>query len=66
MTDGWLFSSTALTLSISTLAELAQLVSDTGEVYVRYSEGPAKDQDSSIDKESGLPPSWTVREPVAS
>jgi hypothetical protein len=40
--------------TVSTLEELARVVQDSGRAYVRYSEGPENDQDTSVDTESGL------------
>ena len=50
-----LLLSTDLPRSLETLAGLADLVRDLGQVYVRYSEGPACDDAPSVDSESGLP-----------
>jgi hypothetical protein len=49
-----LFVSEDLTDSIGTLGDLAELVERHGRLYVRWSEGPADDQDGSVDTESGL------------
>ena len=49
-----LFVSEDLRESIGTLRELAELVERHRRLYVRWSEGPADDQDGSVDTESGL------------
>jgi hypothetical protein len=49
-----LFASEALSGSIGSLRQLAQIVDRHGRMYVRYSEGPEADRDGSIDTESGL------------
>ena len=54
MPVGGLFASETLTASITTLAELVDVVRSHERVYVRYSEGPERDRDSSVDTESGL------------
>jgi hypothetical protein len=54
MAVGGLFASETLTASITTLAELVDAVRSHERVYVRYSEGPEQDRDSSVDTESGL------------
>ena len=54
MAVGGLFASETLTDSIATLAELVDVVRSHERAYVRYSEGPARDRDGSVDTESGL------------
>lgn len=54
MPVGGLFASETLTASITALAELIDVVRSHERVYVRYSEGPERDRDSSVDTESGL------------
>jgi hypothetical protein len=54
MVVGGLFASETLTASITTLAELVDAVQSHERAYVRHSEGPAQDRDSSVDTESGL------------
>ena len=54
MAVGGLFASETLTASITTLAEMVDVVRSRERVYVRYSEGPERDRDSSVDTESGL------------
>lgn len=49
-----LFVSDDLADSIGTLDDLAGLVGRHGRLYVRWSEGPADDQEGSVDTESGL------------
>ncbi|WP_237739309.1 DUF6098 family protein [Microbacterium yannicii] len=49
-----LLRSVRLDTSVRTLEELAGLVSELGVAYVRYSEGPERDDRPSIDTESGL------------
>ncbi len=52
--DPALFISEDLTDTIGTLDDLARAVERSGRLYVRWSEGPADDQDGSVDTESGL------------
>lgn len=52
--DSPLLRSTDLSTSISTLEELTALVRKLGVAYIRYSEGPARDDNPSMDTESGL------------
>lgn len=54
MPVGGLFASETLTASITALTELIDVVRSHERVYVRYSEGPERDRDSSVDTESGL------------
>lgn len=45
---------TTLTESLETLRDLADLVRSEHAIFVRYSEGPSRDQGCSVDTESGL------------
>jgi hypothetical protein len=49
-----LFVTQDLPAVIGSLGELADIVRERGRVYVRYSKGPSKDHDPSVDTESGL------------
>jgi hypothetical protein len=54
MSDPLLSTTTMRIGTVSTLRDLAELVHDSGRVYVRYSEGPENEDDTSVDTESGL------------
>lgn len=54
MTIEPLMCTTSLDESLGTLEELAALVRELGKAYIRYSEGPERDVEESVDTESGL------------
>ncbi|HET6301786.1 DUF6098 family protein [Microbacterium sp.] len=54
MTIEPLMCTTSLDESLGTLEELAARVRELGKAYIRYSEGPERDVEESVDTESGL------------
>ncbi|NYE19129.1 DUF6098 family protein [Microbacterium immunditiarum] len=54
MTREPLMCTTSLDESLGSLEELAARVQELGRAYVRYSEGPERDVEESVDTESGL------------
>lgn len=54
MTIEPLMCTTSLDESPGTLEELAARVCELGKAYIRYSEGPDRDVEESVDTESGL------------